>query len=396
MSSKIKQLPKDYGAGEYFGELALLNNEPRAASIKAKQSLSCLVLTRDDFSMLLGPLNAIMNRKNYVEKPKPKASSRNTQKTRPCAIDEFKTIGILGKGAFGKVTLVVSPQGDSYALKAIKKNQIVEQGQQQHILTEKRVMEQLDNHFLCNLTATYKDKYRVYFLLELCLGGELFTILRNRRSFDENTAMFYAACVIEGFNYMHEHDIIYRDLKPENLVLDQRGYCKITDFGFAKNVPDKTFTLCGTPDYLAPEIVTGQGHGKGVDWWTLGILIYEMVASLPPFYADKQMETYRKIVRGKVKFPRCMSREVKDIISKLLKTKPTKRYGVIKGGTDLIRTHPWFKKFDWKGCQTQKMTPPYEPKLKSNSDLSNFDNYPDEKEDLSFKGDPDLGWDEEF
>lgn len=195
---------------------------------------------------------------------------------------------------------------------------------------------------------------------------------------------------------MHQHDIIYRDLKPENLVLDQQGYCKITDFGFAKVVPDKTFTLCGTPDYLAPEIVTGQGHGKGVDWWTLGILCYEMVASLPPFYADKQMETYRKIVRGKIKFPRCMSREVKDLIGKLLKTKPTKRYGVIKGGADLIRTHPWFRKFDWKSLRSAKMVAPYVPKLKSQEDLSNFDNYPEETENLEFKGDMDLGWDDEF
>merc|ERR1711972_1242575 len=160
----------------------------------------------------------------------------------------------------------------------------------------------LDNPFLVNLRATYKDEYRVYFLLEACLGGELFTILRKMRSFDEATARFYCVMLVEAFDYMHERDIIYRDLKPENLVLTRDGYLKVTDFGFAKVVPNKTFTLCGTPDYLAPEIVTGQGHGKGVDWWTLGILIYEMLASFPPFFDDEPMMTYRKIIQGKFEF----------------------------------------------------------------------------------------------
>eukprot|EP00493_Phyllostaurus_siculus_P015210 UN15444 len=130
----------------------------------------------------------------------------------------------------------------------------------------------MNNPFLVNLRGTYKDKYKVYFLLDVCLGGELFTILRRRRYFNEATSKFYAGCVVEAFDYMHSRRIIYRDLKPENLVLDDQGYLKVTDFGFAKVAEDKTFTLCGTPDYLAPEIVTGQGHGKGVDWWTLGIL----------------------------------------------------------------------------------------------------------------------------
>eukprot|EP00494_Astrolonche_serrata_P031096 UN31365 len=158
-------------------------------------------------------------------------------------------------------------------------------------------MERLSNKFLVNLIQTYQDAKRIYFLLEVCLGGELFTILRRRRYFNEETSQFYAGCVIEGFEYLHGRNIIYRDLKPENLVLGSDGYLKITDFGFAKEVADKTFTLCGTPDYLAPEIVTGQGHGKGVDWWTLGILIYEMLASFPPFYDEVPIETYRKIIK---------------------------------------------------------------------------------------------------
>ena len=127
--------------------------------------------------------------------------------------------------------------------------------------------------------ATYKDTHRLYFLLEVSLGGELFTVLRARQAFDEPTARFYAASVVLAFEYLHSRDIIYRDLKPENLMMTEEGFLRVTDFGFAKVIPDgRTYTLCGTPDYLAPEIVSGKGHGKGVDWWTLGIFLFEMLA----------------------------------------------------------------------------------------------------------------------
>jgi serine/threonine protein kinase/CRP-like cAMP-binding protein len=388
-------------AGAFFGERALLTNEGRAATIVATTDVACLTLSREEFNLLLGPLDDIMKR-NLEEYEKPPEERQPLGQAKEneaeiCGLKEFTTIGILGRGAFGTVKLVVDPgTKKSYALKAIRKNQVVELGQQAHILNEKKVMIMLNNRFLVNLKKTFKDEFKVYFLLEVCLGGELFTILRKMRSFDEPTAKFYAACVVEAFNYMHERDVIYRDLKPENLVLTDQGYIKVTDFGFAKIVPNKTFTLCGTPDYLAPEIVTGQGHGKGVDWWTTGILIYEMLASFPPFFDDEPMMTYRKIIQGKFKFPRYLSPESKDLISKFLKSKPTKRLGIIKGGAELIRTHPWFKEFDWDSLRKGELKPPIRPKVKSPSDLSNFDHFQEKDEDLSYRGDPDLGWDKDF
>merc|ERR1712061_614260 len=213
-----------------------------------------------------------------MSKEQQEASKKNAKRAKRgsalikglCKLEKLKTIGVLGKGAFGVVTLVVDPASNkSYALKAIKKKQIADLGQQDHIVNEKDVMLLMDNEFLVNLRGTYKDKYRVYFLLDVCLGGELFTILRKRRYFNEKTSRFYTACVVEAFGYMHSINVIYRDLRPENLVLDEKGYLKVTDFGFAKQIVDQTYTLCGTPEYFAPEIVTGQGHGKGVDWWTL-------------------------------------------------------------------------------------------------------------------------------
>eukprot|EP00488_Nonionellina_sp_1-RS-2012_P001554 TRINITY_DN24_c0_g1_i4.p1 TRINITY_DN24_c0_g1~~TRINITY_DN24_c0_g1_i4.p1 ORF type:complete len:704 (-),score=261.99 TRINITY_DN24_c0_g1_i4:168-1988(-) len=390
------------GVGGFFGERALLTNEPRAATIKCvtKDGVECLTLSREDFTALLGPLDDIMER-NLAEYEKPadlrKPIGHKAGDTGICKLEDLTIIGILGRGAFGTVKLVTdSITNKSYALKAIRKNQVVELGQQSHILNEKKVMQMMDNPFLVNLKGTYKDEHRVYFLLEVCLGGELFTILRKMRSFDEPTARFYCSCVIEAFDYMHERDIIYRDLKPENLVLMSNGYLKVTDFGFAKIVPNKTFTLCGTPDYLAPEIVTGQGHGKGVDWWTLGILIYEMLASFPPFFDDEPMMTYRKIIQGKFKFPRYLSAQSKDLISKFLKPKATKRLGVIKGGAALIRQHPWFKDFNWSALKQQTLKPPIKNKVKSHKDLSNFDHFQEKNEDVSYKGDPDLGWDADF
>jgi len=217
-------------------------------------------------------------------------------------------------------------------------------------MSEKNVMMQLNHPFLVRLFQTYKDRDKLYFLLEPMLGGELFTLLRNQTLFDENTSRFYASCVVSAFEYMHDLDIIYRDLKPENLLFDDMGYVKIADFGFAKKVTGsllsprlpqssllgRTWTLCGTPDYLAPEIVAGKGHDKGVDWWTLGILIYEMLASYPPFYDEEHMKTYAKIINGEVLYPSHFSKAAISLIRKLLNRKATKRLGFGRGGTSRL------------------------------------------------------------
>jgi serine/threonine protein kinase len=162
----------------------------------------------------------------------------------------------------------------------------------------------------------------------------------------------------------------------ENLLLDKEGFLKVTDFGFAKDISGgRTWTLCGTPDYLAPEIVAGKGHGKGVDWWTLGIFIYEMLASYPPFYDEDPMKTYAKIMHGAVNYPSHFSKEAISLIKKLLQHKSTKRLGVVKGGAAEIKKHPWFRGFDFDALVARKVRPPIVPKIKHNKDLSNFDDY---------------------
>jgi len=264
-------------------------------------------------------------------------------------------------------------------------------------MSEKNIMMEINHPFCIRLYATYKDNDRLYFLLEPGLGGELFTILRARTLFDEDTSRFYAACVIMAFDNLHQNNIIYRDLKPENLMLDSDGFLKVTDFGFAKKIPNgRTYTLCGTPDYLAPEIVAGKGHGKGVDWWTLGVLIYEMLASYPPFYDEDPMKSYSKIVSGVVNYPAHFSKDAIDLISKLLHLKPTKRLGVAKGGGEEIKKHPWFKNFSWTNLYDRKLKAPIKPDIKSTEDTSNFDNRDDSEMTVAKYQDDGSGWDNDF
>jgi len=379
----------------------LLKNEMRAATVVCKTSVVLLKLAEEAFRLLLGPLEEIMKKKmqSYDSKVDNKEEdNRIDENEKKILYKDLKIIGTLGKGSFGHVQLVKDvTTGKTYALKAVSKAQIVQTGQQGHVMSEKKTMISLKHPFCIRLYATYKDKDRLMFLLEPSLGGELFSVLRQRTLFDEDTARFFAASVVLAFEYMHGKNIIYRDLKPENLLLDSEGYLKVTDFGFAKELTTgRTYTLCGTPDYLAPEIVAGKGHGKGVDWWTLGVFIYEMLASYPPFYDEDPMKTYAKIMHGTITFPSHFSQEAINLIQKLLHHKPTKRLGVVKGGAKLIKAHAWFQGFDWDGLLQRKMKAFIIPKIKSPEDISNFDDYGDDHHRIEPYKDDGSNWDSDF
>ena len=408
-----------YSVGDYFGERALVNNEVRAATVSAIDSVVCLYLNREAFSLLLGPMEDIFKRRQSdydaaLKKAPQPAAAPQSQGTGPASatvapvdyrvkdilFNDLLVIGTLGKGSFGHVRLVKHRvSGQTYALKTVNKFQIVQLGQQEHMINEKNCMAALNHPFLIRLMCTYKDADNLYLLLEVSLGGELFTVLRSRQMFDESTARFYAAGVVLAFEYMHERGYIYRDLKPENLLLDNGGYLKITDFGFAKLVGDhRTWTLCGTPDYLAPEVVSGSGHGKAVDWWTLGILLYEMLASYPPFYDEDPMRTYAKIMASHVHFPSHFSRPAIDLIHRLLHPKATKRLGAIAGGAKLIKEHLFFKGFDWAAFYNKQMRAPIIQNVRNPEDLSNFEKYPAESgKGPKYQGDPKHpDWDKNF
>ncbi|KAJ3364079.1 camp-dependent protein kinase catalytic subunit [Allomyces arbusculus] len=287
----------------------------------------------------------------------------------------------LGTGSFGRVHLVrLRSSGKYCAMKVLKKAEVVKHKQVEHTLNEKGILEQLDHPFLVGLHSTFQDSANLYLVLEYVNGGELFTYLRRSQRFSNNVAKFYAAEVVLAFEYMHSKDMIYRDLKPENLLLDAQGHIKITDFGFAKYVPDITWTLCGTPDYLAPEIIQSRGYGKAVDWYALGVLIFEMLAGYPPFYDEDPVKLYERILQCRVKWPSHFDPAAKDLLKRLLTTDLTKRFGNLKGGSKDIKNHKWFAGLDWHKLFMRQIPPPYVPPNRGDGDASNFDQYPEETE----------------
>jgi protein kinase X len=226
-------------------------------------------------------------------------------------LKEWETIRTVGTGSFGRVKLTKHHKEKAYcAIKSLKKSEIIKLKQVDHIYSEYTLLQEIDHPFIVNLKGFTQDKKYLYLALEYIPGGELFTILRSWGNFPLSQSRFYAAQIVAVFDYLHSKNIIYRDLKPENILINIDGYLKVTDFGFAKRVAEagKTFTICGTPEYLAPEIILNKGHSKPVDWWTLGILLYEMIVGIDPFNDEDPMAVYQKIIKGVIKFPKDIDR----------------------------------------------------------------------------------------
>lgn len=366
-----------------------LNGIPTISSLSNDQSLPPTLPTFADIASQSEPTTITL----------PTTITTTPNESASLKLNDLRVVGTLGRGTFGHVQLVADKHEQTYALKAVNKAHVMKHNQIPHILNERAVMLELNHPFIVRLYTTMRDKNFLYFLLEPSLGGELFSLLRQNDRFDNDTSRFYAAIVISVFQYMHSKDILYRDLKPENLLMDSDGYIKVTDFGFAKKTKDRTYTFCGTPDYLAPEIVASAGHHTGADWWTVGILIYEMLAGFTPFYDDAgPTQMYSKILAGKLSFPHFVSPAAQNLIASLLQTKPTRRLGVLLGGADVIKKHSWFDGFDWNALHKREIKAPIHINIKDKYDLSNFDVYPDEDlEDDDYVLDPNNpDWDTVF
>ncbi|KAJ0109270.1 hypothetical protein N8I77_007994 [Diaporthe amygdali] len=307
---------------------------------------------------------------------------------------DFDILRTLGTGSFGRVHLVQSKHNSRfYAVKVLKKAQVVKMKQVEHTNDERKMLGEVKHPFLITLWGTFQDSKNLYMVMDFVEGGELFSLLRKSGRFPNPVAKFYAAEVTLALEYLHEKHIIYRDLKPENLLLDRHGHLKITDFGFAKRVPDKTWTLCGTPDYLAPEVVSNKGYNKSVDWWSLGILIYEMLCGYTPFWdSGSPMKIYENILRGKVKYPAYINPDAQDLLERLITADLTKRLGNLYGGPKDVKQHAWFAEVTWDRLARKDIDAPYTPPVKAGAgDASQFDRYPEDPERYGQGGHDDYG-----
>uniref|UniRef100_A0A8K9X204 cGMP-dependent protein kinase n=1 Tax=Oncorhynchus mykiss TaxID=8022 RepID=A0A8K9X204_ONCMY len=379
---------KTLGVGDYFGEKALIRYDLFADLFNHLKMEKKLCFPSSNFNQMVGTYEELQAYlKEYVEELSRLEATKLLIAVIPThdPFQDLEVIATLGMGGFGRVELVkLRDEDTTFALKCIKKKHIVDTRQQEHIYSEKNILQQTNSHFIVRLFRTFRDDKYVYMLLEVCLGGELWSVLRDMGSFEEQTARFCISCVLEAFDYLHARGIIYRDLKPENLLLDAEGYVKMADFGFAKRIGlgKKTWTFCGTPEYVAPEVIMNKGHDFGADCWSLGILIFELLTGSPPFSGTDPIKIYTMVLHGieKVDFPKRISKRPDDLIRRLCNCL-------------FVTSCRWFQGFNWEGLRRQKLISPLKRELKGPMDHSHFDIFPPELEET-----PDelSGWDKDF
>ncbi|KAM6169924.1 protein kinase C delta type [Rhynchocyon petersi] len=303
-----------------------------------------------------------------------------------CTIENFTFHKVLGKGSFGKVLLAeLKGKGEFFAIKALKKDVVLIDDDVECTMVEKRVLALAwENPFLTHLFCTFQTKDHLFFVMEFLNGGDLMYHIQDKGRFELYRATFYASEILCGLQFLHSKGIIYRDLKLDNVMLDRDGHIKIADFGMCKeNIfgEGRASTFCGTPDYIAPEILQGLKYSFSVDWWSFGVLLYEMLIGQSPFHGDDEDELFESIRVDTPHYPRWITKESKDILEKLFERDPSKRLGV----TGNIRIHPFFKTINWTLLEKREVTPPFKPKVKSPGDYSNFDQeFLNEKARLSY------------
>ncbi|EWG50058.1 AGC/PKA protein kinase [Fusarium verticillioides 7600] len=316
--------------------------------------------------------------------------------------DEFIINKTIGLGSCSRVYLAQlrSDKRALFAIKVLKKAHILKTMQIRHTVNQRAILIDVSHPFLAELYGTFQDMRRLYMVMEFVEGGELFTLLRQVKRFRTVVAKFYSAQIVLAVDYLHSKDIIHRDLKPENVLVDWLGYIKVVDFGFAKRVPAKTWTLCGTPEYMAPEVISGRGYGKSVDWWCLGILTYEMLCGYTPFANESPLLMYENILKGEVKYPSYLKKSgAQDLLENLITSDLERRLGTERspiltrrrptltrrvsmpterpstkiqdhplqtrqGGSWDIRSHPWFQEVDWNMLERKQLIAPYRPPIK--------------------------------
>lgn len=292
-------------------------------------------------------------------------------------MSDFELLKVLGRGAFGKVVLCKEKEsGTMYAMKILKKSMVFDKNEVEHTLTENRVLRTIRHPFIVGLKYSFTTEDRLCFVTEYVGGGELFVHLRKARRFSEDRTRFYAAEIVSALGHLHKRGVIYRDLKLENLLLDKHGHIKMVDFGLCKDEifgGKLTGTFCGTPSYLPPEVIRSSRYGRAVDWWALGIVMFEMLTGQLPFYSEERKVMFRLIVTERVKFPRAVVGETREILQQLLAKNPDRRLGGGTTDSEEIMTHPFFAQIDWTDLDRKRILPPFKPELRDEMDTRYVD-----------------------
>lgn len=293
----------------------------------------------------------------------------------PPRLANYTTVSVIGQGSFARVLLVKEKSSQRlFALKIIKKDKLDKETQLCNITTERNILKSVAHPFVVGFNGCFQSEKKLYFVLEYCAGGELYSLLSKRGRFSETIARFYASQVLLALEHLHEQDIVYRDLKPENIVLDHQGYIRITDFGLSKvgsQTTQDNKRVCGTLEYLAPECFACKGASKESDWWAFGNLIYEMVIGIPAFIGDDIKQIKQKVLESNPGFPSSFPPKLRNLIEGLLTKDPSTRLGS-RGGASQIKSHPWFQDLDWQALLNKQYDSVFTPKLKHEADLSYF------------------------
>ena len=291
--------------------------------------------------------------------------------------EDFSPLKLLGRGSYGQVCLVRFKLNNKlYAMKVLDKLLLKQKHQELHTKSERDLMVKIHCPFVVNIKSAFQDEKYLFIISDFMQGGDLFYHLHEQGIFNFELAQFYISEVVLALEYLHKNNMIYRDLKPENILLDSKGHIKLTDFGLSKMLNssgERTYTICGTVQYIAPEMFIKKGYDNAVDWWSLGCLIYEMFVGKFAFKIRKKSDINFDLYKKKLNFPRRMDGDAKDLINKLLVVEPKKRLGYGKNGVDKIKNHPFFEGINWDDIWNKKVKPPFIPELDDELDLKYFD-----------------------
>nr|AXO66326.1 40S ribosomal protein S6 kinase [Fraxinus mandshurica] len=297
-------------------------------------------------------------------------------KVQTVGLEDFEVFKVVGQGAFGKV-YQVRKKGTSeiYAMKVMRKDKIMEKNHAEYMKAERDILTEIDHPFIVQLRYSFQTKYRLYLVLDFINGGHLFFQLYHHGLFREDLARVYTAEIVLAVSHLHSKGIMHRDLKPENILLDADGHAILTDFGLAKQLEEnaRSNSMCGTVEYMSPEIILGKGHDKAADWWSVGILLFEMLTGKPPFIGGNRDKIQQKVIKDKIKLPAFLSSEAHSLLKGLLQKDSSKRLGSGPKGSDEIKRHKWFKLINWKKLEDRAIQPSFRPEVAGKHCIANFD-----------------------